>query len=189
MRRIRSWYHGAVRRAWPGEREIRGLVVVGAALLAACEPSPEPRVASTVRPDPPRWAGLEGARTWPLAAGPFASRGHGAGHYTVEVRVTPPAAVEIYRSHVAGQALPAGTAIAAFHRSRDGGAPGSVYVMTKGAAGWAFLATDADGRLLTGEGMALCARCHAEAPGDSVFGAPTTPALAPAGPPSGAATP
>jgi hypothetical protein len=96
--------------------------------------------------------------------------------------VTPPAALAAYRAHVAGQALPVGTAIAAFHGSLDGGLPGSVYVMEKGVAGWAFLATDAEGRMLSGEGLALCRSCHAQAAGDSVFGAPPLPPDGPRGP-------
>jgi hypothetical protein len=83
-----------------------------------------------------------------------------------------PAALPAYRSLVAGQTLPVGTEIAAFHRSVDGGAPGSTYVMEKRAEGWAFFATDATGRLLLGEGVRLCVSCHAEARADSLFGVP-----------------
>lgn len=175
MRRIWSWYHGVVRRVLPGGAEIRRRVGAAALLVLSCAPAREPPVASRLPPAPPRWAEFEGARTWPLAAEPFASRGHGGGHYTVEVRVTP-AALPAYRALVPGRTLPVGTEIAAFHRSVDGGAPGSTYVMQKRAEGWAFFATDAAGRVLVGEGVRLCAGCHAEARADSLFGVPS-PAL------------
>lgn len=148
------------------------------ALIDACGPAKSPPITTPPSQSPPqRWADLSAARAWPLAAPPFISRGHGGEHYLVEIRVTP-AVLADYRTLVAGRRWPPGTAAAAFHRSRESGAPGSIYAMIKSADGWSYLVVDQGGRIETGSGLQLCARCHADAPADSLFGAPAAPASA-----------
>jgi len=52
------------------------------------------------------------------------------------------------------------------------GRRGPWFVMQKGEGGWQYVVVDAQG-LVEDEGtLAGCARCHAEAVGDSLFGVP-----------------
>jgi hypothetical protein len=86
------------------------------------------------------------------------------------VRVAPPG-LAAYRSLTPGLRLPAGTIIAAFHRNRVTGAAGSVYAMQKHPDGaWEYVVIAPDGAIEARGTVPLCARCHAEAPADSVFG-------------------
>lgn len=122
---------------------------------------------------PQRWVRLAEAEKWPAVGPSFASRGHGAGEYVVTVRV-PEAYAALYRGLVAGAHLPAGMTVAAFHE--HGGERASVYVMTKEASDdWAYLVVRPDGVLEPAGAVAFCARCHAEAPADSLFGSPRGP--------------
>lgn len=63
--------------------------------------------------------------------------------------------------------LPVGSVLAAFHE--EAGAPRAIYVMTKAEAGWTYQVLSASG-VPQPESEALCARCHAEAASDFVFG-------------------
>jgi hypothetical protein len=143
-------------------------------LAVACaeEPPPSlPRGAPVAAPQ--RWAGLAEAEQWPAMGTSFVSRGHGAGEYVVTVRV-PESYAALYRGLVTGAQLPAGMTVAAFHEHR--GERASVYVMTKEASDdWAYLVVRPDGVLEPAGAVALCARCHAEAPVDSLFGSPRGP--------------
>ena len=99
------------------------------------------------------------------------ARGHATGEYLVDVRVAP-AFCDEYRRLTAGQTLPVGTIIAAFHRRRVTGEAGSIYAMSKRDSGaWDYVVAEPDGAIIARGDLPLCARCHAEAPADSVFGA------------------
>ena len=58
------------------------------------------------------------------------------------------------------------------HRSQATGKPGPVHAMHKRRDGWEFLLLEPDGRVKERGQLAACARCHAEATSDSVFGPP-----------------
>jgi len=121
-------------------------------------------------PPRPRAELVREARSWPRAFTPFVSRGHGDGGYTIDIRVSP-AALASLRDLVLGRSVPAGTSVVAFH-SRSGAQPGAVstYAMRKSADGtWDFLIADSDDRVVASGASPLCARCHAEAPADSLF--------------------
>jgi hypothetical protein len=98
---------------------------------------------------------------------PFVARGHADGRYTALVRVSP-GARGAYASWTRGARMPRATVIAMFHEV--GNRPGPVYVMSKlPSASWRFLVLDREGRV-SNTPTVLCARCHAEAPSDDVFG-------------------
>jgi hypothetical protein len=88
----------------------------------------------------------------------------------MEVHVMP-SALEAYRALTAGKQWEVGTSVAAFHRHGD--EPGSVFAMTKLAAGgWEYVVVAPDGTVEDRGALPLCARCHADAPADSLFGVP-----------------
>jgi hypothetical protein len=122
----------------------------------------------------PRWERLAEARSWPLATPPFLASGHAGGEYTMEVRVSP-SAVEDYRALTAGKQWVPGTSLVAFHLRRQDGAAASIYAMTKLPDGrWEYVVAAPDGTLEARGALPLCTRCHADAPADSLFGAPRT---------------
>jgi len=126
-----------------------------------------------------RWERLGEARSWPLAAPPFLASGHGGGQYTMEVRVSA-SAVEDYRLLTAGKQWTPGTSVAAFHLRRQDGAAASIYAMTKLPEGrWEYLVAAPDGTIEARGALPLCARCHADAPADSLFGVPRAAAESP----------
>jgi hypothetical protein len=117
-----------------------------------------------------RWERFAEARSWPLAAPPSVARGHAAGEYIASVRV-PSAYRDAYRGLVAGERWPVGMSIAAFHERRADHEPGSIYAMTKLPAGdWEYVVAAPDGVVESRGTIDLCARCHADAPADSLFG-------------------
>ncbi|MCC6900336.1 MAG: hypothetical protein IT377_15265 [Polyangiaceae bacterium] len=80
--------------------------------------------------------------------------------------------VESYRALRPGLTVPDGALIAAFHTDERTGAAGPVYVMERVGQGWKYSAFDADGRATEHGALALCERCHAEAPSGGLFGLP-----------------
>jgi hypothetical protein len=141
-------------------------------VVAACTRTQPATTA--VAPPPvaePRWERFAEAQSWPLAAEPFVARGHAAGEYVVSLRVAPPNR-DSYRALIAGARWPVGMTVAAFNQRRGGGEAGSVYAMTKLATGeWDYVVARPDGVIEARGALPLCARCHAEAPADSLFGA------------------
>jgi hypothetical protein len=89
----------------------------------------------------------------------------------MEIRVSPDSR-EAYRALRPGVTLPDGTVVAALHRDVDSTRPGPVYVMEKQNGSWSFQVLGADGRPAEHGPLTLCARCHAEAPADMLFGLP-----------------
>ena len=150
--------------------------LVGLICLGCVGESAAPPV--VMAPPPVRnehWADAVAARSWPLARDAFVSRGHGVRTFLAEVRVAPPN-LEAYRRLAPGQLMPVGAVVAAFHRSRETGAPSSIYVMTKRAPDdWQFLVSEPDGTRDENWNLELCARCHAEAAADHLFGLPMSP--------------
>jgi hypothetical protein len=146
-------------------------VVATALFLAACT-SPQARPSARVAVvAPQRWEHFDDARSWPLAAEPFATSAHGATPYVVSVRVAP-AFVVAYRELVAGEVWVPGASVAAFHATRSG-EPASLYAMTKQSDGsWEYVVAAADGTETARGPLPLCIRCHTEAPADSLFGVP-----------------
>ena len=102
---------------------------------------------------------------------PFPSRGHGAGRYTLELRVSPESR-EAYVALMPGTTLPNGALIAAFHRESRLGQPGPIYTMEKRGDAWSFRVYGPDGIPAEAGLTELCARCHAESPTDQLFGLP-----------------
>lgn len=173
-----SWYHGALTRAFAL------LVPIG---LVACgsSPGPEPGhagppVAASSRqakqPKPQKWSGIDGIAAL-ARLGEYTSQGHAAGRYTATLKANPIAA-EPYSQLVAGRALPAGSLLVQELREADSDDVGPLYVMEKKAQGWRFLVVSRDGWIQP-ERTDLCARCHADAPVDSVFGLPNRAGLTP----------
>lgn len=91
----------------------------------------------------------------------------------MEIRVSPESR-EGYLGLRPGISLSDGTVVAAVHRDVDTSRPGPIYVMEKRAGAWAFQVLGADGRPAEHGPLTLCARCHAEAPADMLFGLPRT---------------
>ncbi|GMV17099.1 MAG: hypothetical protein AMXMBFR56_53230 [Polyangiaceae bacterium] len=135
------------------------------------EPS-QPRRAATAPRPAPRWARFDEVAAWaPANPEPFASRGHGASAYLIDVRVSP-AAREAYLALRPDQSLPSGTLVAAFHKDAKTGRPGPIYVMERQGSGWKYSAFEASGRTAEHGVLTLCERCHAESPTGGLFGLP-----------------
>jgi hypothetical protein len=98
----------------------------------------------------------------------FVSSGHAGGRYAATVYVTPAAKDVVLR---VGTVVAPGTEIVMTNVDRASHTPGPTLFMQKEPSGaWRFgtrETTDAKH-----EGLALCARCHAEATGDHIFGLP-----------------
>lgn len=159
-------------------RTVCTLATVIAALGCGAEPaavpgttrrSPETR-SPAPRPAQPLWAERTRVRDWALVPDQsFLSRGH-PGRWTTRIRV-PPELRSAYLARAPSFAFPIGTLLVA-ELTADGGGPGPSLVMSKrDAATWDFFEVDADGRIDSRSAMA-CARCHAEAPHDQVYGVP-----------------
>jgi hypothetical protein len=110
----------------------------------------------------------------------FVSRGHFAGRWNAQVSVND-AARSSYASLVASTRFTEGSVLVKRHvAAATSATPGPIFVMAKRAPGffteggdWEYIALDAEGRLQDRGKLALCARCHAEANADKVFGLPT----------------
>ena len=104
------------------------------------------------------------------------SRGHNPPYWSGEVRANA-ALAPIYRTIGPDSAgIPEGGVVVEAHRAADG-APGPTFAMVKRAAGfdapggdWEFLVIRGDGMVESRGVLPLCARCHADAPYDHLFG-------------------
>ena len=163
-------------------------VVIG--LFAGCGPR-EPAlvnpgmssVSPTVeRPTPKtpdassKWEAMGEIAALAPVRGPFASRGHFAGHKKAEMRMN--AVLEaVYGDLVSSSRFPIGSLLVEAHR--DASAAGPIFAMVKRDPGyfpdggdWEYVVTDAEGWIEDRGALALCARCHAEAKADWVFSLP-----------------
>ena len=109
----------------------------------------------------------------------FVSRGHFAGRWTAEISVND-AARASYTGLTASTRFAEGSVLAKKHAAVSTSAPGPTFAMVKRAPGffpeggdWEYVALDAEGHVEDRGKLPLCARCHAEANADSVFGLPT----------------
>ena len=108
----------------------------------------------------------------------FLSRGHFAGRWTAEVS-TNETASQAYANLAASTKFVVGSLLVKRHASTKAAAPVTTFAMVKRDAGffpeggdWEYVVLDAEGRLEERGKLAPCARCHAEATGDWVFGLP-----------------
>jgi hypothetical protein len=108
----------------------------------------------------------------------FLSRGHFAGRWTAEVS-TNEAALQAYANLAASTRFAVGTLLVKRHASTKDAGPATIFAMVKRDAGffpqggdWEYVVLDAAGRLEERGKLAPCARCHAEANADWVFGLP-----------------
>jgi hypothetical protein len=108
----------------------------------------------------------------------FVSRGHFAGRWNAQVSVND-AARPSYANVVGSTRFAEGSLLVKRHVAATTSAPGPTFAMAKRAPGffteggdWEYIALDADGRLQERGKLASCARCHAEANADNVFGLP-----------------
>jgi len=97
----------------------------------------------------------------------FASMGHAGGRYTATVYVSP----EAREAFLEGKALAAGSEVVMATVERASKARGPSFFMKKEANDvWRFGVVDSPGA--RSQEVALCARCHVEAPHDSLFALP-----------------
>lgn len=130
---------------------------------------PEPRKAPEVKQV---WPRFEASQHYSFSTDEwFVSQGHYAGTSLGRVRVSPDALVA-YRNHTRGAELPVGTTLVMLHKSRSSGKLGRVHAMQKHAQGWNYYLLEKDGGVIEEGQLPRCARCHAEAVSDSVFGPP-----------------
>jgi hypothetical protein len=165
MRISGYFYHAWIAVAWLG-------------IGCASPPSAKPALAhsgATEQPSQaPIWPKLEQSMRWPQVEH-ATTGGHSGQLYTAGVRVNP-SSIASYQNLVAGTVLPAGTTLVQSHQDARGKA-GPIYVMEKTETGWSFSELDATGHIQRTGPLVDCARCHAEAVADSVFGPsrPSTP--------------
>ena len=98
----------------------------------------------------------------------FVSQGHAGGRYAASVYVTPTSKDSVFRP---GVVVEPGTELVMALVDTTTHRPGPTLSMQKDPSGaWRYATGEtADAK---NEGLALCARCHAEAPGDHVFALP-----------------
>ena len=103
------------------------------------------------------------------------SRGHNPPHWSGRVKVN--AVLEpVYRALGPSSAAEPGSVAVESHQTPDG-QPGLQYGMVKHEAGfdsnggdWEYLVMNAEGQVESRGALAFCARCHADAPQDHLFG-------------------
>lgn len=131
---------------------------------------PTERTPAAASPRAP-WPDYAAARSWPAISGaPFVSRGHPPAG-SVEVHVSPESQAA-YVGLVPDTVFAEGALLTELS-AHPGSGPS--YAMRKMAGKWAFFELDSAGALVASGQLALCAGCHAEAPGDGVFGLPRDP--------------
>lgn len=179
--RHRCYHEGPVRAAWPLSVAI-SLLSLGCAESAQSGPfagasdaweqetrhEPRPSADAPTVPGSASQDLYTAMQHWPAAnAAPFVSQGHEP-EQLVDVRVND-LARPLYAVLVADTRFPDGAALAEL--PRDGRGP--TYLMRKSAGTWSYSQLDPRGRVLAqGAALPWCARCHAQAPGDQVFGLP-----------------
>ena len=144
--------------------------------VVACSPAPTPAPPPrpSARHEAPQefWTEFAESQSWPSSTENwFLSKGHYGGTSEGLVRVSP-AALAAYRQLTLGAKLEAGTTLVMLHRSRATGKPGPIHVMRRDEQRWEYWLLQPTGAIDTHGELPLCARCHADAPADSVFGPP-----------------
>jgi hypothetical protein len=125
-----------------------------------------------------RWEGFSQASSFLAIGKPFISRGHFAGRWKVQVSANE-AASQAYATLSPSTRFSPGAVLVKTHSERESGAAGPLFVMLKRDAGffppggdWEYLVTDQEGWIEDKGSLVTCARCHAEANADWVFGLP-----------------
>lgn len=162
-----------------GMAGMAGPIGIAATAATACSPTPPagaaaPTPSTPARGAPPRrfWSQFAESQSWPTSTADwFPSKGHYGGTSEGLVRVAP-AALAAYRELTLGAKLETGTTLVMLHRSRASGKPGPVHVMQRLERGWEYWLLSPDGAIESQGDLPLCARCHADAPADGVFGPP-----------------
>jgi hypothetical protein len=108
----------------------------------------------------------------------FVSRGHFGGQWTAEISLNE-AASQVYANLAPSSRFSTGSLLVKKHALTSSAAPGPIFAMAKRDAGffpeggdWEYVVLDAEGHLEDRGRLTLCARCHAEANADWVFGLP-----------------
>jgi hypothetical protein len=125
-----------------------------------------------------KWEGFAELGAYRAMGKPFISRGHFAGRWQAEVFVSQDAAAT-YTGLSHASRFSVGAVLVKKHSEKDSRAPGPIFAMAKRAPGffppggdWEYVVTDPEGWIEDRGPLAACARCHAEATGDWVFGLP-----------------
>jgi hypothetical protein len=141
-------------------------------------PAEGSHAASGARDAQVKWEGLAELAAYSSMGKSFVSRGHFVGRWRAVVSANA-AAAPVYTSLSRSSRFPTGAALAKKHTELSTGAPGPLFVMVKRDAGffpqggdWEYVVTDPDGWIEDRGPIASCARCHAEATADWVFGLP-----------------
>ena len=104
---------------------------------------------------------------------PVPANNHEPFQWNMRVRITS-AALPSYLNWYVQAVMPENTWIVAEHQARQDNTPGPYYFAHKTRTGWEFGSATPEGYLVVPPNAA-CARCHAEAPADSVFGLKLAP--------------
>ncbi len=172
-----SWYHARPLHASTQLWALGWLCVACAGTApetdwAGASGAPRNLSQPTKQAPPQPWAGFRDAMARPVAApGARRSHGHADGRYTLEVRVGPDSAQRAYESWTAGSQMPIEASLLATHHDQRRGRAGPIYAMRKRPGAWDFAVLDEAG-LRQKAPVELCARCHAEAHSDQIFGPP-----------------
>ena len=178
-----AWYHAHLARAaaspWYLAYAVAACAASGPAALSgdrSVEPPEEsdrPAMDAGNQAARARWERFDEARSWPAARDePYVSRGHPPGYFLATVRVTPDS-LTAYQNLTAGTKMAEGTVIVQFQQDPQQGVGGPVFVMSKvSQADWEFMVVDPEGWIHDRGEIPLCARCHAEAVADELFGLP-----------------
>jgi len=163
------------------------LCVLFGSLIVACAPRAqgplagasdawahhEDEAADAAPPPAPTWDAYAEVVKWaPVNAAPFTSRGHEP-QQLVDVRVSEDSRAA-YQDLVTDHVFPDGTLVAQLPHA-TGREAGHGYAMRKTAGAWAFFELDPQGGVLASGPDLPCARCHAQAASDHLFGLPRAP--------------
>lgn len=141
--------------------------MLGAAPVATSTPPPAPRATAIPVSDRVPWARADELDALVVVSGRGPSE-HLSGRYERRVRVNEAAAG--YTDLVPHRELPVGALVAQSHHPPGSDAVVSWYVMEKLEGSWRFLVLDPERRVAATQDLEPCRRCHAEAPGDHLFG-------------------
>ena len=148
---------------------------------------PAPKATATPRQV---WPGFAESQQFPASTPDwFISRGHFGETLLALVRVSPKA-LDQYQQLTRGAELEAGCTLVMLHKSRATGKPGPIYVMQRGESAWDYMVLEQEGGIVERGPIPRCARCHADAVADFLFGPPRdTPTATPPTPTPPAVTP
>lgn len=170
---MRASYHARSPRS---ARDLGGIILLLASTAASCGPPAEPQTPPEEPPPPepsvPQTRLFESSRSLPVVFGPIETREHFGEHLVGELRMSASARAP----YLEGRPLPEGTRLALLLNSPGRSPqeePRRVLWMEKHDGAWRFEAEPGGAGATPGGSPSLdgstCARCHGEAPQDSVF--------------------